>query len=82
MARLTVTKSGRIVSQSNAGGVVALPVVGFMATAAAAFIRHCWWTLTILMSDLPLTAGKVVLAVLGIVFPPLGALHGVWLWLN
>jgi hypothetical protein len=28
------------------------------------------------------TGGQVVLAILGIVFPPFGAVHGVWLWLH
>lgn len=64
-----------------AAGIAALFIAGII-TGIAAFIRHCWWTLTLLMSDAPLTAGKAVLAVLGIVFPPLGAMHGVWLWFN
>lgn len=57
-------------------------VLALFLTAIAAFLRHCWWTLTLFMSDAPLTAGKAGIAILGIVMPPLGALHGVWLWFH
>lgn len=61
---------------------VAVFVVTAFFTGLAGFIRHVWWIITICMSGAPLTGGHVVLAIIGIVFPPVGALHGVWLWLN
>lgn len=60
----------------------AFAILGFVITVVAAFIRHCWWSLGMLMSDQPLMAGKLILAVLGVVIPPLGVLHGIWLWLH
>lgn len=54
----------------------------FLATSIAAFIRHVWWIIGVCMSSLPVTGGQVVLAIGGIAFPPLGVLHGIWLWLN
>lgn len=77
MRRRIIIRTTDNVAAGIGAGIAALFIAGI-----AAFIRHCWWTLTLLMSDAPLTAGKAVLAVLGIVFPPLGALHGVWLWFN
>lgn len=58
--------------------MMAVPVV----TAISAFIRHCWWSLSLLMSDAPLTAGKALLAGIGIFMPPIGMLHGIWLWVH
>ncbi len=53
-----------------------------MVLGFAAYVRHCWWTLTMLMADAPLYGGKVVIAIGGILFPPFGVLHGVWLWFH
>ena len=69
-------------SQLDAEDWVAVFMVATFFTALAAFIRHIWWIFTICMSGAPLTGGHVVLAVIGLVFPPIGALHGVWLWCN
>lgn len=69
-------------SRMDADDYVAIAFLALAITTIAAFIRHVWWIITICMSSQPLYGGQVVLAVLGVIFPPLGALHGVWLWLN
>lgn len=48
----------------------------------AAFVTHVWWIFGLLMSDAPLTGGKVLIAALGVFIPPIGVLHGVWLWFH
>lgn len=77
--RIVVYRSN---GSDKVGRVILLTVNAVSLVSLVAFLRHCWWTLTLLMSDTPLTAGNVMLAVLGIVMPPLGALHGVWLWVH
>lgn len=64
------------------GIVGALSGVALVATTIAAFIRHVWWIITICMTGASVTAGQVMLAIFGIMFPPLGVLHGVWLWMH
>ena len=66
----------------EANTVLVFSVVAAFATAVAAFLRHAWWTIGLMMSNEPLAAGKAILAVLGILIPPLGAFHGVWLWFH
>ena len=54
-----------------------------LAVATCAYVRHLWWTLTILQNDgSALTAGKAIMAALGVVVPLFGALHGIWLWFH
>lgn len=69
-------------SRFDAEDFVATTLVSLFLVSVAAFIRHIWWIITICMSGQPIVGGQVVLAIIGIVFPPVGALHGVWLWLN
>lgn len=62
--------------------VWAFGLIALVVTSVAAFIRHVWWIITICMTGSPVTGGQVVLAIFGIMFPPFGALHGIWLWLH
>lgn len=81
-SRLAIRWRDRYIGSVGGGEWIMLGIIAFALTGVAAFVRHCWWTLGLLMSDAPLTAGKAVLAVLGILMPPLGCLHGVWLWFH
>ena len=68
----------------SGGSAVALGfcVMSVFIGGIAAFITHLWWTLTMLTNEHVITVGKLAIAVLGIIVPPFGALHGVWLWLH
>lgn len=82
MSKLDLTYKGRRVARVDGVEWLMLGLIAIIIAGISAFIRHCWWTLTLLMSDAPLTAGKAALALLGVFVPPLGALHGVWLWFH
>lgn len=69
-------------SRFDADDYVALFFIVLIATMIAAFIRHVWWIITICMMNQPIYGGQIVLAIIGIIFPPIGALHGIWLWVN
>lgn len=61
-------------------GVIAM-IVGVLSCIGA-FITHAWWIITLCMSGAALTGGQIVIAIFGTVFPPLGVLHGFWLWFH
>ena len=68
--------------ETDWGGVMVFAMIGLLLTFFAAFIRHAWWIISMMMSGEATTAGKLALAILGIVFPPIGVLHGFWLWMH
>ena len=45
----------------------------------AAELTHIIWAIMLLGRDV-ITTGQLVLGVLGVVFPPLGIIHGVMIW--
>lgn len=51
-----------------------------MVVMVFAWITHIFWVFSVLMSE-TYTTGMLVLAVIGAVIPPVGMLHGVYLWL-
>lgn len=53
-----------------------------IVAAAAGYVTHLWWIISLLMAGDAIAGGKIVLAVLGVIFFPLGCLHGVYLWFN
>lgn len=59
----------------------ALPFAFFVA-AAAAWITHVVWIISQLASDFGATAGQVILGAIGAFMPPVGAIHGVMIWLG
>lgn len=63
------------------GGSVAA-AISFVVAAAAAFVTHVMWIFSILMNDSAVSTGKAIIAILGVVFPPIGCMHGVWLWFH
>ena len=48
--------------------------------AFASWVTHIWWSLSGLFSGEMDTLSKVVVALLGLFVPPLGCIHGVYLW--
>ncbi len=61
---------------------IAFSILGFIFTMICAFINHIIWTISILMNNDPLTVKQGVIMVIGILAPPLGAIHGVYLWFH
>lgn len=55
---------------------------GFWLAAAGAYLTHLIWSISLLVSDAAIgtAVGKIVLAVLGVVVPPIGVIHGVMVW--
>lgn len=65
---------------NTAQWTVGLWGIAFFVVALSAWITHAMWAITLLMDEKLFTWGKLVLAVLGTVFPPIGVLHGFVLW--
>lgn len=61
-------------------GVYAL--LALFVGALAAFVTHLYWIIHLLMTSAAIPGGKVLLAVIGVLFPPFGCVHGVYLWFN
>lgn len=55
---------------------------GFWLAVVVAYLTHLIWSISLLVSDAALSTavGKIVLAVLGVVVPPIGVIHGVMVW--
>lgn len=52
----------------------------FMLSAIPAFVTRIVWTVSTLMSNDPVNAGQIALAILGILAPPVGVVHGWVIW--
>lgn len=48
----------------------------FWLTCIISYVGHIVWSFNVFLSDQANEVGYVVLAVLGIVFPPIGVIHG------
>tara|TARA_B100001750_G_scaffold80884_1_gene64280 strand:+ start:2638 stop:2844 length:207 start_codon:yes stop_codon:yes gene_type:complete len=59
-------------------GVIAAAVVGLLGLSA--WLTHLWWSLSGLFSGEMDTLSEIAVALLGIFIPPLGCLHGIYLW--
>jgi hypothetical protein len=62
--------------------VLALAPIAAVIAGVASYVTHLWWIISLLMVGDVIAGGKIVLAVLGVIFFPLGCLHGVYLWFN
>ncbi|MBK1667105.1 hypothetical protein CKO28_03480 [Rhodovibrio sodomensis] len=60
----------------------AAAVIGGLGVAVAGWITHLIVAIQVLTSstDLATTVGYAVLLVIGIVIPPIGAVHGIGVW--
>ena len=45
-----------------------------------AYLTHVYWTITMAMTEQLDTAGEMFLAIVGLLVPPLGTIHGIILW--
>lgn len=52
-----------------------------LLTVVAGWITHIFWIFK-LASSAAVTGGQVALMILGVLAPPIGALHGFWLWFH
>lgn len=55
----------------------------FAAVTVAAitgWVNHIIWSITTVLGEIPMTINEAVIAVVGAVVPPLGAIHGIYLW--
>ena len=48
----------------------------------AAYGTHIYWIIWLLMTSQSVPFGKVILAVVGLLVPPLAVVHGGYLWFN
>lgn len=46
----------------------------------AGYITHLFWAFETLMNDVGVTAGQFFLIVIGTFMPPIGVIHGFFLW--
>lgn len=60
------------------GCVFASIVLGI--TSIAGFFTHLFWIFETFMSEAGITFGQFVLAAIGVFLPPIGILHGIYLW--
>lgn len=56
--------------------------LGMIVGAIAAWLTHIVWMIQTLMSPAGVTFGQIILGLLGLSIPPIGALHGLILWLS
>lgn len=54
-------------------------MVGVILTTIAAYITHLIWTIKLLGGTTAVVT-HIVLGVLGLLFPPIGVVHGIMLW--
>lgn len=52
----------------------------FLITAFCGWATHIWWAISTVLGDVPMTINQGVIAVLGAIIPPVGMLHGIYLW--
>lgn len=61
--------------------ILALGIFGGIGAVVAAYITHLIWIVKILMfSSGSIPIGHAILAVIGLIFPPLGVIHGFVIW--
>ena len=69
----------RFLEGLGAAGVIAFFLL--ILSAIPAYITHFIWMITTMMATDPAaTGGQMVLAILGVVAPPVGVVHGWILW--
>lgn len=56
------------------------PFVALVLTSIAGYVTHIFWVFDALMNDNGTTGGQFFLAIIGTLMPPIGCLHGFYLW--
>jgi len=59
--------------------LIAQPIA-FVLTAIVGWINHVIWSISTVLGSDPMTMNEGVIAIIGTFIPPLGAIHGVYLW--
>lgn len=54
--------------------------IGFAMVSVPAYLTHVVWYFTSASENQMYSVGSIILAVLGVIFPPVGAIHGYMLW--
>lgn len=54
--------------------------IALALTAIAGWVTHIIWSIGTILGDLPMTINQGVVAVIGAIVPPIGTIHGVYLW--
>lgn len=57
-----------------------LPLLIFGITMLCGFFSHILWSISTIFGPEEMFLNEAVLAILGVVFPPIGAIHGISLW--
>ena len=57
-------------------------VFGTIASCVGAWLTHIVWVIGKIASDGGATLGQVALMIAGVVFPPVGVIHGFMIWLG
>jgi hypothetical protein len=60
--------------------ILALLPFAILFTAIAGWVTHIVWSITTLLGDVAMTVNQGAIAIIGAIIPPLGAIHGVYLW--
>jgi len=63
-------------------GVFGLAFIVAIIACIPAYITHLWWSLSGLFSGSMDQVNEYIIAVVGIFMPPVGAIHGFWLWFS
>lgn len=50
-------------------------------TFIASYLTHIFWVFGLAMSEASINAMQVVVAIFGTIIPPLGLIHGFYLWI-
>jgi len=79
VSRTTISYKGRTIAEGEGAGCAFVGLmIGF--TSIAAWITHVIWVIRILAAPEGTTIGRIVLAVCGVFFPPVGVIHGGMIW--
>ena len=60
--------------------VFGLSALAFWISALAAWVTHMVWSIKLLMSVEPALVQQMVLAIIGVLVPPVAIIHGYILW--
>ena len=64
-----------------AGIFLAVLFVAGVLVGVAGYVTHIVWTLSWLIPHgVPVTAKMIVVSIIGAVIPPIGSIHGCYLW--
>ena len=63
----------------TAGAKLGLVTIGIFFAVLAGWVTHIVWVIKLLMNGDP-SIGHVALAIIGAIAPPVGAIHGIYLW--